>query len=72
MTHTIPLLIEFVKDLNEDSLDKLIEELEKKPKKVSVYYKRSETQWEKLYGPPGIDIYNELHSQEEGMDGYYI
>lgn len=66
-TNTIESLLVFVKELEEDSLAKLVEELEKKPNKLAVYYKRSEAQWERLYGPPGIDIYNELHTLEEGM-----
>ena len=62
--HTIPSLLEFVRELNEESLKPLIEELENKPKKFSVYYKRSKQDWKDLYGSPGMDIYNELHTQE--------
>ena len=62
--HTIPSLLEFVESLNKKTLKPLIEELEQEPSPFSVYYKRTEAQWKDLYGSPGMDIYNELHTQE--------
>ena len=66
-TKDIPSLIEFVKELNEDTLEPLIKELEQKPKKFSVYNKRTEAHWEKYYGLPGVDIHTFLHKQEESI-----
>ena len=43
-------LLTHVKDLKEDSLDKLVEELEQRPKKLDVYKKRTEAQWKELFG----------------------
>ena len=54
-------LLEAVKDLKEDSLDKLVKELEQRPKKLDVYKKRTEVQWKELYGDVGIDIFNHLN-----------
>jgi hypothetical protein len=58
-------LFRFVKSLNEVTLDKLLTELEERPKAFSVYLKRTEEHWEKYYKLPGIDVYNELHPQEQ-------
>jgi hypothetical protein len=66
-THSIASLLDFVNELNKKTLNPLIEELEKEPSKLSVYLKRTKAQWKDLYGPPGIDIFNHLHTPEEGM-----
>ncbi|KAJ3309071.1 hypothetical protein HDV04_000493 [Boothiomyces sp. JEL0838] len=57
----------YIKSLKETSLDALIEELENRSKTFSTYYKRTEAQWEKYCGLPGIDIYNYLHSKQEDL-----
>jgi hypothetical protein len=66
-THTITSLAEFIKDLNEDSLNGLLQELEQKPKNFSVYYNRPKEDWKEFFGLPGVDIHTFLHKQEEGM-----
>jgi hypothetical protein len=63
-TKDIPSLIEFVKELNEDSLVSLIAELENKPKKFSVYYDRPKGDWLRRYPTCGDDIHTFLHKQE--------
>jgi hypothetical protein len=62
-TDNVASLIRFVKSLKEVTLDKLLTELEERPKAFSVYLKRTEEHWEKYYKLPGNDIYNELHPQ---------
>ena len=75
-TKDIPSLIEFVKELNEDTLEPLIKELEQKPKKFSVYYDRPKEDWEKLsreltgLSTAGSDIHTFLHTREEGINYY--
>ena len=54
-------ILEAVKDLKEDSLDKLVKELEQRPKNLDVYKKRTEAQWKELYGSAGIDVFNYLN-----------
>ena len=54
-------LLDFVVELQENSLDSLVAELGAKPKNLSVYMARTEQQWKELYGPAGIDLYNHLH-----------
>jgi hypothetical protein len=66
-TTDIQSLIDFVKDLNDDKLNLLIEELENRPKRYEVYLNRTEAQWEKHYGLSGDDIYNFLHPQQQGI-----
>jgi hypothetical protein len=60
-------LFRFVKSLNEVTLDKLLTELEGKPKAFSVYLKRTKEDWLRRYPECGDDIYNELHPQEQGI-----
>jgi hypothetical protein len=66
-THTITSLAEFIKDLNEDSLNGLLQELEQKPKNFSVYYNRPKEDWLRRYPDCGDDIHTFLHAKEEGM-----
>jgi hypothetical protein len=47
-TDPVDSLLQFVKSLNEDSLESLVRELEGKPKSFSLYYDRPEAHWEKL------------------------
>jgi hypothetical protein len=63
MTNTtdIQSLKDFVKGLNKKKLNSLIEELGEEPSPFSVYLNRTEAQWKDLYGPSGLDIFNELH-----------
>jgi hypothetical protein len=61
---TTASLLQFVRELNKESLEPLIQELEKNPKQFSCYFKLAKQDWEKYYGPSGIHIYNELHIQE--------
>jgi hypothetical protein len=44
-TKDVPSLIEFVKELNEDSLEPLIKELKEEPSPFSVYYDRTKQDW---------------------------
>ncbi|KAI8898544.1 hypothetical protein BC833DRAFT_589485 [Globomyces pollinis-pini] len=62
--HSIDSLIAFIEELKEDSLDELIKELKERPKKLPVYFKRTEAQWVQLYGPAAIYVYNELNNTE--------
>jgi hypothetical protein len=66
-TDNVASLVRFVKSLNEVTLDKLLTELEERPKAFSVYLKRTEEHWLRRYPECGDDIYNELHPQEQGI-----
>jgi hypothetical protein len=70
LSKDIASLLQFVKELNEDSLIPLIQELEQKPKKFSVYYDRPKEDWLRRYPTCGDDIYTFLHKQDEikGID----
>jgi hypothetical protein len=72
-TNPVDSLLQFVKSLNEDSLESLVRELEGKPKSFSLYYDRPEAHWEKLskeltgLSASGSDIHTFLHKQEQGI-----
>jgi hypothetical protein len=66
-TKDIPSLIEFVKELNEDSLEPLIKELKEEPSPFSVYYDRTEAQWLRRYPTCGDDIHTFLHKQDKSI-----
>jgi hypothetical protein len=74
-TNPVQSLLEFVKNLNEDSLESLVRELEGKPKSFSVYYDRTEAHWKELskeltgLSASGSDIHTFLHKQEQGIVG---
>jgi hypothetical protein len=53
--------------LNEVTLDKLLTELEGKPKAFSVYLKRTKEDWKDIYGSHAIHVFNDLHPQEQGI-----
>ena len=55
----------FVKKLKKDSLEPLLKELEspETAMEYEVYYDRTEPQWQKLYGPFAVDVYNHLHKK---------
>lgn len=61
MSYTYQLL-QFVKDLQEDSLSSFIDELSNRPRNISVYKKRTKEGWKECYGISGVDIYNFLNS----------
>ena len=61
MSSETAALLEAVKDLKEDSLDKLVKELEQRPKNLDVYKKRTRDDWKELYGSSGIDVFNYLN-----------
>jgi hypothetical protein len=66
-TTDIQSLKDFVKELNDEKLNPLIEELENRPKRYKVYLNRTEAQWKEFYGLSGVDVYNFLHSQQQGI-----
>ena len=61
MSSETAALLDAVKNLKEDSLEKLVKELEQRPKKLDVYKKLTESQWDKLYGPASIFVFNHLN-----------
>ena len=61
MSSETAALLDAVKDLKEDSLDKLVKELEQRPKRIDAYKRRTRDDWEKYFGLPGIDIFNYLN-----------
>jgi hypothetical protein len=54
-------LLDFVVELQENTLDPFVAELGAKPKNLSIYVARTKEDWKDLYGPAGIDVYNHLH-----------
>jgi hypothetical protein len=52
----IQSLATFGRELKEDSLNLLLNELENRPKKYSVYFKLSKQDWKDLYGPHAVHI----------------
>ena len=64
---SITTLGNFVRELNDVSLHRLLTELDINPKPYSVYLKRTEQQWERRYGDAGVDIYNHLHPQQGNL-----
>ena len=54
-------LLDAVKELKEDSLDKLVKELEQRPKNLDVYKKLTRDDWKELYGPASIFVFNHLN-----------
>ena len=61
---SITTLVTFVRELNDDSLQRLLNELDKKPKPYSVYFKRPKEDWLRRYPTCGDDIHTFLHSQQ--------
>ena len=57
-------LVNFVQDLNDNFLERLLVDLQKKPKSYAVYYSRTKEDWKEYYGISGVDIYNHLHPQQ--------
>ena len=46
----ITILATFVRELNDNSLEPLLDELDKKPKSYAVYYNRTKVDWKEIYG----------------------
>ena len=51
-------------DLTQDELDSLFRQLDKSPKALENWKKRSLEKWEKYYQLGGVDIYNYLHPEK--------
>jgi hypothetical protein len=66
-TTDIQSLKDFVKGLNKKKLNSLIEELGEEPSPFSVYLDRSKEDWLRRYPDSGDDVYNFLHSQQQGI-----
>ena len=64
---SITTLVNFVRELNDDSLQPLLNELDNKPKQYSVYFNRSKGDWKEFYGINGVDIHTFLHPQQGNL-----
>ena len=64
---SITTLGNFVRELNDVSLHRLLTELDINPKPYSVYLKRTKEDWKEFYGINGVDIFNHLHPQEGNL-----
>lgn len=64
-------IIQFVEELGlpNDASNPLLNQLRNGRNVVSVWKNRSKVDWEKYHGITGVDIYNYLHTIEEGTAG---
>ena len=54
-------LLDFVVELQDNSLDSLVAELGAKPKNLSIYMARTKEDWLRRHPDYGDDVYNHLH-----------
>jgi hypothetical protein len=62
-----PIHATLLKLLERKKLSQLAQELTDGTTTFEEFFRRSKPDWEKYFGLPGVDIYNHLHTPEEGM-----
>jgi hypothetical protein len=53
-------ILAYVKDSKEDTLEKLVKELQERPKTLADYKRLTVTQWQKLHGPASVFVFKYL------------